>query len=68
MKLPIYVYVRDIAVILGWKKPKTMRWLRAANVLSMRGGRWVVTTDKLREAFPEVWEELLNESEDKEVA
>ncbi len=66
MKFPIYMTIGEVAKVLGWGHMKTKRWLAAANVLVPRGERLVVTCDRLRDAFPEVWDEYICRLEERE--
>lgn len=61
-----YLHTDEVADLLNkaagknvWDARKVRRWLQKAQALVKRGGSWVTTRAKLREAFPEVWEELV---------
>jgi hypothetical protein len=66
IKLPVYITPKEVADILGWTMQKARRWMRNAKILEVRGGRLVTTPDKLRDAFPEVWSEMLDAAEARE--
>ncbi len=61
----LYITPEEVAKIIGWDKedPKngTRRardWLISSGAAIKRGGKWVTTKEKLRQAFPEVYEEI----------
>lgn len=67
---PLYITPMEVAEAIGWTKAgdppekrqqasrKAARWLRSAGALIERGGKTFTTREKLKAAFPEVWEEL----------
>lgn len=61
MQTPVYMTVRQVKIILGpeWSMKKTRNWLRREQCLVKRAGYWVVTLDRLREAFPEIYDVVL---------
>lgn len=42
-----------------WDARRVRRWLRRRDAIQRVGGRWVTTRNGLRDAFPEMWTELL---------
>lgn len=68
MKLPVYITIPEVAGILGWPYHRTKRWLKSANALVQRGDTLVTTPERLRDAFPEVWDEYLERAETREDA
>lgn len=51
----------DIAALLGWSTKRARRWLQRQEIGIRIGSRWFTTPTKLREAFPEVYSEILPE-------
>lgn len=66
MKLPVYVTVKEVADILGWTNYRARRWLKSAGALVQRGDKLVTTPEKLRDSFPELWEQYMSMAEDRE--
>jgi hypothetical protein len=58
------LYAADVAALLGWSTKRARRWLQREAIASKMGSRWVTTPTKLREAFPEIHDELLQELTD----
>ncbi len=67
-QIPVYITIQEVANILRWSRKRTRRWLLASNALVQRGGEWVTTAERLRDAFPEVWAEMLDKAEEREEA
>jgi len=51
----------DVAKLLGWRTKRVRKWLQREQIGVKIGSRWFTTPTKLREAFPEVDEELVPE-------
>lgn len=51
----------EVARLLGWRTKRARKWLQREAIGVKIGSRWFVTPTKLREAFPEVYEELMPE-------
>lgn len=49
----------DVAGLLGWKTKRARRWLQRQEIGIKIGSRWFTTPTKLREAFPEVYAEII---------
>jgi hypothetical protein len=60
MPLPLYLSAKQIGDVLGWSRRKAWRWLSRANALVTRNGRRYTTPELLREAFPEVWNRVVD--------
>ena len=63
----LLITVAQVAEVLGYKLDKehrktsmqrARRWLIRTNAARKRGNRWITTRHLLREAFPEIWEEI----------
>lgn len=51
----------DVAELLGWTRVRAQRWMEREEVGFKIGSRWYTTPTKLRDAFPEVYAELVPE-------
>jgi hypothetical protein len=49
----------EVAKLLGWRTKRARKWLQREGLGVKIGSRWFTTPTKLREAFPEVYEELV---------
>lgn len=56
----------DMARLLGWTTERMRRWLLRENCAFRRRGYWYTTPNMLREAFPELYTELLPDLIDDE--
>lgn len=62
--IPLFLTIREVAKILKWTRWKTQVWLEANGLLRSQKGYGVVSVAALKDAFPEVWEELCVMSDD----
>lgn len=53
-----YFDMREIAKLVGKTTPATRNWLVRNGAAVKRGGRVVTTPALLREAFPEIYDEI----------
>jgi hypothetical protein len=49
----------DVARLLGWTTERTRNWIIREGCGTRRMGRWYTTPNMLREAFPELYTELM---------
>ncbi len=57
--LPVYLTTAEVAAILGWSQRRARRWLENEDALVWRAGHLVTTRHRLREAFPEIYDEIV---------
>ncbi len=66
----LYYHVAYLAGLLldeegkPWRTERMRRWLQRKGATKKVNGRWVVTPDGLRSAFPEMWWKLQSEMDD----
>jgi hypothetical protein len=58
-----YLSVPEVAKLIGWNTERTRKWLTRAKVIVRRGGRPVVTTERLHAEFPEAFQRLVMRDE-----
>lgn len=58
--LPLYIESRDVAAALDWTPYRVINLFRRAKIDRRRGRSIVCTRDDLRQAFPEVYNELVD--------
>lgn len=61
-----YLHMDEVADLLNqaagklvWSTERVRRWLVRSEAATKRGRSWLTTRDQLRDAFPELWRELL---------
>lgn len=59
-----YISTVQVAELLDtqhdrWDARRARRWLQKAGAAIRRGSRWFTTPDLLREAYPEIYDELV---------
>lgn len=54
-----YLTVAEVAKILGFSNPRTKAWLQRAGAYLVRGGVGCTSKVKLKECFPEIYQEIL---------
>ena len=60
MTLPVYVPVEQIAEMAKWSMIRTKRLLKSSGVAVKRGGVLMAPRDKVREIWPEIYQEWLD--------
>ena len=59
-KLPgsSYLPLAEVAKLMGWETRRVRRWLAREGGMFKKGRYFYTTRDRMRAAFPEVWEEI----------
>lgn len=56
---PVYLSIRETARLLGWPYRRTQRFLVESDLIVVRCGRPLVSTDRIRDLMPELWDKFL---------
>ena len=64
VRLPLYLSITEASRILGWSFGTTRRWAEGFGLLVNFGYRDMISFSKLKAAFPQVYEEILEEIEE----
>lgn len=54
---------KAVATMLGWSTKRARRWMESSGLGFKMGARYFTTPTKIRDAFPEVYAEILTELE-----
>lgn len=61
-RVPAYVSIRACAELAGCHHTTMRNWAKAEGVLVNRAGRDRISTERLRKAFPEIYERVADET------
>jgi hypothetical protein len=62
-KPPVLLSSAHLAGLLGWTTQRALRWMKRHGIALKDGSRYVTTRTALREAFPEVYTDIVDSIE-----